>query len=194
MERELKYIRSSWKCILIITGIFIFSLLAGLLVSLKDLGLSENYLEILKNSFGWIKNLSPVEMMLVIFLNNAVKSLFVIVLGTGFGIVPIIFVGGNGIILGLIANEVSKQQGVIFVLAALVPHGIIEIPMILISAGLGLRLGYFMYLSLRGERKDMRSELAGSLRIYMRLIMPLLFVSAMVETFVTPAIVMWISG
>jgi len=76
MERELKYIRSSWKYILIVTCIFIFSLLAGLLVSLKDLGLSENYLEILKNSFGWIKNLSPIEIMLVIFLNNAVKSLF----------------------------------------------------------------------------------------------------------------------
>jgi stage II sporulation protein M len=132
--------------------------------------------------------------MLVIFLNNAVKSLFAIVLGAGFGIIPIIFVGGNGIILGLIANEVSKQQGIVFVLAALVPHGIIEIPMILISAGLGLRLGYFMYLSLRGQKKDMRSELAGSLRLYMRLIMPLLFVSAMIETFITPVIVMWVSG
>jgi len=194
MQKNIEYIRSSWKYIGIISGIFIISVIAGLFLSLKDLGLQENYIEMFKDSFGWMKTLSPLSIMLVIFLNNAVKSLFVIVLGTGFGIVPIIFVGGNGIILGLIANEVSKQQGVIFVLAALVPHGIIEIPMILISAGLGLRLGYFMYLSLRGERKDMRSELAGSLRIYMRLIMPLLFVSAMVETFVTPAIVMWISG
>ena len=194
MQKNIEYIRSSWKYICIISGIFIISVIAGLFLSLKDLGLQENYIEMFKDSFGWMKTLSPLSIMLVIFLNNAVKSLFAIVLGTGFGIVPIIFVGGNGIILGLIANEVSKQQGVIFVLAALVPHGIIEIPMILISAGLGLRLGYFMYLSLRGERKDMRSELAGSLRIYMRLIMPLLFVSAMVETFVTPAIVMWISG
>ena len=194
MQKNIEYIRSSWKYIGIISGIFIISVIAGLFLSLKDLGLQENYIEMFKDSFGWMKTLSPLSIMLVIFLNNAVKSLFAIVLGTGFGIVPIIFVGGNGIILGLIANEVSKQQGVIFVLAALVPHGIIEIPVILISAGLGLRLGYFMYLSLRGERKDMRSELAGSLRIYMRLIMPLLFVSAMVETFVTPAIVMWISG
>ena len=194
MQKNIEYIRSSWKYICIITGIFIISVIAGLFLSLEDLGLQENYLEMIKNSFGWIKTLSPLSIMLVIFLNNAVKSLFAIVLGAGFGIVPIIFVGGNGIILGLIANEVSKQQGIIFVLAALVPHGIIEIPMILISAGLGLRLGYFMYLSLRGERKDMRSELAGSLRIYMRLIMPLLFVSALVETFVTPVIVMWVSG
>ncbi len=194
MQKNIEYLKSSWKYIFIVSAIFIISLITGLLVSLKDLGLPENYLEIFKNSFGWIKTLSPIAIMLVIFLNNAVKSLFAIVLGAGFGIIPIIFVGGNGIILGLIANEVSKQQGITFVLAALLPHGIIEIPMILISAGLGLRLGYFMYLSLRGEKKDMRSELAESLRLYMRLIMPLLFVSAMIETFITPVIVMWVSG
>lgn len=194
MQTNIEYLKSSWKYISVISAIFIISLFTGLLIPLKDLGLPENYLEMFKGSFGWIKTLSPISIMLVIFLNNAVKSLFAIVLGAGFGIIPIIFVGGNGIILGLIANEVSKQQGIIFVLAALLPHGIIEIPMILISAGLGLRLGYFMYISLRGEKKDMRAELTGSLRIYVRLIMPLLFVSAMIETFVTPVIVMWISG
>lgn len=194
MQKNIEYLKSSWKYICIISGIFFISLIAGLLIPLKDLGLPENYLEMFRNSFGWIRTLSPVSIMLVIFLNNAVKSLFAIVLGAGFGIIPIIFVGGNGIILGLIANEVSKQQGIVFVLAALVPHGIIEIPMILISAGLGLRLGYFMYLSLRDEKKDMRAELAGSLRLYMRLIMPLLFVSAMIETFITPIILMWVSG
>ena len=189
MEKELKYIRTSWKYILIVTGIFIISLLAGLLVSLKDLGLPENYLEVLKNSFGWIKILSPIQIMLVIFLNNAVKSLFSIVLGAGLGIIPIIFIGGNGIILGLIANEASKQQGIIFVLAALLPHGIIEVPMVLISAGLGLRLGYSMYSSMKGEKRDMKYELIESLRIFMRIIMPLLFVAAIIETFVTPLVV-----
>lgn len=189
MERELKYIRSSWKYILIVTGVFIFSLIAGLLVSLKDLGLSENYLEVLKNSFGWIKTLSPIEIVLLIFLNNAVKSLFSIVLGAGLGIIPIIFIGGNGIIIGLIVNEVSKEQGIIFVLAALLPHGIIEIPMVLISAGLGFRLGYSMYVSMKGEKRDMRYELTESLHVFMKIIMPLLFVAAVIETFVTPLVV-----
>lgn len=194
MRTNIEYLKSSWKYIYIITGIFMLSLIAGLLVSLKDLGLSENYLEILKNSLGWIKDLSPISIIMVIFLNNAVKCLFSIVLGAGLGIIPIIFVGGNGIILGLIANEVSKEKGIIFVLAALVPHGIIEIPMVLISAGLGLRLGFFMYMSLKGKKLDMRYELLESLRLYMRIIMPLLFVSALIETFVTPLIVLWVSG
>jgi len=87
----------------------------------------------------------------------------------------------------------SKKGSFLFLLH-LLPHGIIEIPMILISAGLGVRLGFFMYLSLKGEKKDMRYELLESLRLYMRIIMPLLFVSAVIETFVTPFIVLWVSG
>lgn len=194
MLKKIEYIKKSWKYILVVTCIFVVTLIIGLTVSLKDLGLSENYLEILKNSFGWIKTLSPLSIMLVIFLNNAVKSLFSIVLGAGFGLIPILFIAGNGLILGLIAAQVSKEQGIVFVLAALLPHGIIEVPMVLISAGLGLRLGFFMYLSLRGQKKDMKYELVESLSTYVRIIMPLLFIAAVVETFVTPLIASMVLG
>lgn len=190
MKKDLEYLSSSRRYILIMTGVFIISVIAGLLASLKDLGLSENYLDMLKESFGWIKDLHPIGIMFVIFLNNAVKSLFAILLGAGFGIIPVIFVGGNGILLGLVANQVSREQGVLFVLAAILPHGIIEIPMILISSGLGLRLGYLMYSYIMGKETDMRFELMQGLRIYMRIIMPLLFVSAFVETFVTPMVIL----
>jgi len=190
MKKDLEYLRSSRKYILIMTGIFIISVIAGLLASLKDLGLSGNYLDMLKESFGWIKDLHPIWIMFVIFLNNAVKSLLAIVLGAGFGVIPVIFVAGNGVLLGLVANQVSSEQGALFVLAAILPHGIIEIPMVLISSGLGLRLGYLMYSSIMGKETDMRYELMQSLRIYMRIVVPLLFVSAVVETFVTPLVVL----
>jgi len=190
MKKDLEYLRSSRKYILIMTGIFIISMIAGFLASLKDLGLAENYLDMLKESFGWIKDLHPIGIMLVIFLNNAVKSLLAIVLGAGLGIIPVIFVGGNGLILGLVASQVSREQGALFVLAAILPHGIMEIPMVLISSALGLRLGYLMYSSIMGKKTDMRSELVQSLWIYMRIVVPLLFVSAVVETFVTPLVVL----
>jgi len=190
INKDLEYVKSSRKYIFIMTGIFIISVIAGLVASLKDLGLSENYLEMLRNSFGWIKDLHPVGIMLVIFLNNAFKSLLAIVLGVGFGIIPVIFIAGNGVLLGLVANQVSIEKGTFFVLAAILPHGILEIPMVLISSGLGLRLGYLMYCSIKGKKTDIRYELMQSLRIYMRIVVPLLFVSAFVETFVTPIVVL----
>jgi len=66
MQINIEYLKSSWKYIFIVTGIFMLSVIAGLLFSLKDLGLSENYLEIFKNSLSWIKDLSPISIMLVI--------------------------------------------------------------------------------------------------------------------------------
>lgn len=190
LNKELEYLKSSRKYILIMTMIFIISVIAGLVASLKDLGLSENYLDMLKESFGWIKDLHPIGIVLVIFLNNALKSLLSIVLGVGLGIIPVIFIGGNGLLLGIVANQVSSEKGALFVLAAILPHGIMEIPMVLISSGLGLRLGYIMYSSIIGKETDMRSELTQSLRIYMRIVVPLLFVSAVIETFVTPMVVL----
>jgi stage II sporulation protein M len=189
LNKDLEYLRSSRKYIFIMTGIFIISILAGMLASLKDPGLTENYLDVLKESLGWIKDLHPVAIMIVIFLNNAFKSLLAIVLGAGFGIIPVIFIGGNGLLLGLITNQVSREQGTLFLLAAILPHGIMEIPMVLISSGLGFRLGYLMYSSILGKKTDMNFELRQSLRIFMRIVVPLLFVAAVIETFVTPMVV-----
>ena len=111
-----------------------------------------------------------------------------LVLGVGLGIIPILFVAGNGIILSMLADTISRQQGTLFVIAALLPHGIIEVPMVLISAGIGLRLGHTMYPSLIGMKTDIKTELREGIGFYMRVIVPLLFVAAMIETFVTPLI------
>lgn len=190
MKKDIEYLKLSRKYILIMTGIFIISMIAGLVATLQDLGLSENYLDMLKESFGWIKDLHPIAIVLVIFLNNAFKSLLAIVLGAGFGIIPVIFIGGNGLLLGIVANQVTREQGALFVLAAILPHGIMEIPMVLISSALGLRLGYLMYISILGKETNIRYELVQSLRVYMRIVVPLLFVAAVVETFVTPMVVL----
>lgn len=186
--RDIEYLYSLKKYLLIVTNIFIFSLLIGLLLSVKNPGLSENYLEMFKESFGWIKTLNPLLIMLVIFLNNALKSLLALVLGIGIGVIPFLFVAGNGIILGMLADVISRQHGTFFVIAAIIPHGIIELPMVLISAGIGLRLGHVMYLSLKGAKTEIKLELKNGMRFYFRVIMPLLFVAAAIETFVTPII------
>ncbi len=186
--KDIEYIYSLRKYLITVAAIFILSLMTGLLVSIKNPEFSENYLEMFKQSFGWIKTLPPLAVMLLIFLNNAFKSLLALVLGLGLGVIPFLFVAGNGIIIGILGDTISRQNGTVFVVAALLPHGIIEIPMILISAGIGLRLGYAIYLSLKGLKIDIKTELRQGIRFYMRVILPLLFIAAVIETFVTPLI------
>ncbi len=188
MQKDLEYLYSLRKYILAVTVIFFLSLIIGLGFSIKNPGLSESYLQMFEQSFGWITTLNPFLIMLLIFLNNALKSLMALLLGILFGIIPLLFVAGNGIILSMLADAVSRQHGTIFVIAAILPHGIVELPMILISAGIGIRLGHVMILYFIGAKADIKQELKQGLRFYFRRIAPLLFVAAAIETFVTPLI------
>lgn len=189
MNRDTEYLYSLRKYITAITIVFVISMAIGIIASIRNPDFSMNYFESFKDSFGWITELNPLAIMLVIFLNNAVKSLLAFVLGIGLGVVPIVFVAGNGMILGMVADIVFREKGMDFVLAALLPHGIIEIPMILLSAGMGIKLGHSMYLSVKGENTDLKNELKQGIMFFMKWIAPLLFLAAVIETFVTPLVV-----
>jgi len=186
--KDIEYVYSLKKYLLIAAGVFVLSLILGLLVSAKNPALSEHYLKAFQESFGWIKTLNPILIMLLIFVNNAFKSLLALLLGLGLGVIPVIFVAGNGIILGMLADVISREHGTLFVLAAILPHGVIELPSVLVSATIGLRLGYAVYLSLKGVRTEIKPELKQGLSFYVRVVLPLLFIAAVIETLATPLI------
>jgi stage II sporulation protein M len=188
MQKDLKYLNSLKRYIQIITGVFIISLLLGVIVSMQNPDISLKFLTTLKESFGWIINLSPLERMFAIFINNAQTSLFALVLGVLFGIVPLLVVAMNGLIVGMASEIFAGQKGIPFLLAAILPHGIIELPLILISAAIGLRLGHVMYLYIKGERTNLKQEFRDGVLFYFTRIAPLLLVAAMIESFVTPII------
>jgi stage II sporulation protein M len=81
---------------------------------------------------------------------------------------------------------VLQKEGLLYLLAGILPHGIIELPTVLVSIGLGFRLGYLLILSILGERVDLRGEMKTAVRILIRWIMPLLLIAAAIETFITP--------
>ncbi|HEY9204739.1 MAG TPA: stage II sporulation protein M [Candidatus Methanoperedens sp.] len=192
MQKDMDYLYSLRKYIVLATLIFIVSLIMGLMI--PDPRLAEDF-DMLKKLAGLIKGLEPPELQMIvllslIFFNNALKSLMAIVLGIGFGLFPLYLIIYNGKVLGFVVDIFSKQQGILFVVAAVLPHGIIEVPVVLISSGIGFRLGYVTYLSLKSGRliEGIKPELKQGMKFYFRRIVPLLFVAAIIETFVTPAI------
>ncbi len=187
--KEREYLSSLRSYLTAITGVFVLSLVAGVVISINSPHIAKNYLEMFEKSFGWIKTLNPFVVMMIIFLNNALKSLIAIITGVALGFIPLIFVAGNGMLIGMLVNIILKEKGSIFVITALLPHGVIEIPMVLISASIGLRLGHGMYLSIKGENNNIKSELKQGLEFYMKWVAPLLLLAAIIETFVTPLIV-----
>lgn len=124
--------------------------------------------------------------MFAIFLNNAFLSLLFLVLGLALGVLPVLFIAFNGYIVGVIVYLIAQERGLLFILLGLLPHGILELPMVFLAAGIGLRLGHQVFSALIGRPTQIKREFKEGLMFYFRWILPLLLVAAIIETFITP--------
>ena len=147
-----------------------------------------------KSEVSPLKELSPVGLMLGIFANNALKCLLVIVLGIVFGIVPAFFVLANGLVLGLVIGMTISHTSLLYILVGVVPHGIIELPMVFISSAIGLKMGVLALKALLGKKEGIVNKIQEALMIYIVWIFPLLFLAAFIETFVTGPVLYMLFG
>lgn len=170
---------------------FLLSLLLFLTSLFAGYSISEQFpvsiLEIMRETFVGIEEWNLLWLFVFILVNNSVKSFFVILLGFTLGIVPVLFIVINGFILGLIYYEVAMQNGLSFALAATLPHGVIEIPMVLLSSAIGVKIGYETVKKIKGEG-SIKKELVIGIKFFAFRILPLLLLAAVIEAFLTPFI------
>jgi stage II sporulation protein M len=127
---------------------------------------------------------------LAIFLNNGLKTLAVVVLGTFGGILPLIFLLVNGYVLGLVLHAAVESRGLPAFFLAIAPHGLIELPAILLGTSIGLMLGVHGIKRAFGkEERPVGPEIARGLRFVLIVIVPLLLLAAVIEAFITSAVV-----
>ena len=135
---------------------------------------------------------SDLHVLLSILLNNTIKAFAVVLFGFFFWIFPSFFVLVNGGIVGFITRIFLDRGGTFLLLtAALLPHGIFE------GAAFFIALAYSFWLSTRFMRKLTHAEpfrpyFYAALRAYAKIILPLLIIAAVIETFVTPLIMGWV--
>lgn len=133
----------------------------------------------------------------MIFWNNLRIALLII--GTGVLVfplvlgVPVLFIGANGYLLGAIAT--LANQGIGRLLVSILPHGIFELPALIIAGAWSLKMGINWLLpSAAGRRGDAwRAAVFEGLWI-VPLITALLAVAAVVEVLVTGTIVRGLGG
>lgn len=162
------------------------------------LAIDENVLEDISNLFsGFFKkmgidaNTTKFDVFVKIFSNNLKATLYMIV----FGSIPFLFVPVFSLVLnafaisGLLAlllrmNKITVSK---FMLGIL-PHGIIEIPIIILAATLGVSLCISIIKIIKGEieLKDLIKLLNNISKVYILIIVPLLFIAAVIETYITP--------
>jgi stage II sporulation protein M len=173
--------------------LFVVSSTLGFYVGLVNPWLSEQLIEALRSSVEPTQE--ALMLLALILLNNASKCLGAIMLGLLFGLAPLIFDVVNGFILGLLAVASAKVEAAPFsFLVKLAPHGALEVPAMLFSVAVGLREGVAMIKKLRGEEVSLKEEAKQGLKLFVRLVLPLLLSAAVIEVFLTPLIVSLILG
>jgi len=80
-----------------------------------------------------------------IFLRNSAISLLLILGFISFGVMTLIILCINGVITGSMLALASKKIGLVNALLLILPHGIIEIPVMLVFSVWGLMLGVKLY-------------------------------------------------
>jgi len=126
--------------------------------------MANTLMESFSSRFAPLLAMPPIFIMLGIFLNNAFVSLLFLVLGLAFGVLPVLFIAFNGYIVGVISHIVAQERGLLFIFLALLPHGIVELPMVFLSAGIGLRLGHQAFAAVIGRDTEIKKEFKEGLR------------------------------
>jgi len=174
--------------LILATGIFFVSLVLGTLIG-------QNTVEGLMRQFGVV--LEPLASMdnpsvvlfLIIFINNAIKALGLVFLGILVGLPPLLFIGLNGFIIGGFGSALESANGWRYVMASFLPHGVIEIPVILLATALSLTVGIESLKWLVRRESRVKLQLSDCLKVYLRWILPGLAVAAIIEVFVTPLLI-----
>jgi stage II sporulation protein M len=141
-----------------------------------------------KEIAGQIDSGNPYDMVVKLFANNLEACVFLFLGGASFGILTIFIMSLNGIVIGAIMEIISKDHSALFVAAALVPHGIFEIPAFIISGALGILLAQALIAEWYGSGD---SAVAAHVyaRLFLMVVLPLVATAAIVEAFITPVVI-----
>ncbi len=171
--------------LLVLATIFTAGVLTGLVAPVqvgKELteafqALAEQYID-----------LTGGTLFLFILLNNVLASLMLVMSGLLLGVLPILSVGFNGFVLGLFCRLTSGAQGYGRAALGVLPHGIFEIPALLVAASYGVWLGMAVLRRVRRkETAPLGSMINHALQRYFAVVFPLLVVAAVVET----SVILW---
>ena len=116
--------------------------------------------------------------------------MIVILFGALVGVIPAVFLVVNGAALGVVMALSAHSRGLWVSLLSVAPHGVLELPAVFLGTAIGLMIGMGVLRRIFGKPAvALRTELGGAVRFFTLIIVPILFIAAIVEAYVTGALV-----
>lgn len=169
--------------------IFLASIVAGILVTVGNPEAGQQMLNIFKETLlpEFLAN-SPAMLAVKLFLNNLEACIFMFLGGASLGVLTAFIIMTNGVVIGSVIELFRQQEGILYIAAALIPHGIFEISAFIIAGSLGFQLARELLREWNGEG-DAAVAALGMGRIFLRVVIPLVAIAALTEAFITPEII-----
>lgn len=164
---------------------FAFSSATGFVFAYSNPELALRMMDQIMEQFQTLIHPNPFVQFCIIFFHNSLAAFLSLAFFFMFGIASVFSIFSNGMIIGLVVNVYSNSIGVGNVLLLLLPHGIVELPAFFLATSLGIWLGFSFAKSLSPQH-NFKDPFFWAMKIFLKFILPLLFVAAVIETFITP--------
>ena len=124
-----------------------------------------------------------------LLINNMRVTFLITTSGILFYLFPLLVVFFNGIVLGFVIAYVGKPYGVPFVLLMLLPHGIFEIPAMVLAGETGVKMFWSVVTVVKSrEWKRLPTTIILGYRTYVTRVAPLLLIAALIEA----VLIVWV--
>jgi stage II sporulation protein M len=172
------------RWLLIATALFGGGLLLGLLL---PSGTADEIIKTFEDLAGDAASVSGLGLFVFLLINNTIAVLVSFFFSPLFLILPVVSLLANGAVISVVARLTLENHSAAFLMAGILPHGIIEIPAYLLAQAAALSFGFAV---LRGFFKsDRRASIGPTLRTSLRWLgaaLLLLIPAALIESFITP--------
>ncbi|MDV2990064.1 MAG: stage II sporulation protein M [Dehalogenimonas sp.] len=167
-----------------VTGMFIGSLLPA--------GAIAEELSIFDELAGETQSLSGAGLLVFILLNNVTAFMMAFLVAPLLLLLPLASLFLNGAVITLVSRLVLEDQSIGFLMAGLLPHGVIEIPAYILAMAASLSFGFAVLRGLfrPAYRPQVLPEFKTNLR-RLGIALTLLVPAALIESFITPLFIGW---
>lgn len=169
--------------------LFLVAMIIGWVGTARDPTIGNDLLVMFQKEIaGQITIGNSIDMCIKLFANNLEACILLFLGGASFGILTVLILSLNGIVIGAITEIISHGHSAIFIAAAILPHGIFEIPAFILAAALGFLMAQSLIAEWYGAA-DTAADAAQSARLFIFCVVPLIAMAAVVEAFITPAVI-----